>query len=156
MFYLKKKKKAREETHTKKRMDLSITAKSEVTQATCKCFLGQKVIWHLSLVKKWDQGSKPSASLHLRGAGEGQPPNSQIEFEGQGRPYGNGNMSFFTTRLFTTHSFLKSQRHNSHSFVFVLIRVEILQPIVGCLSKPCFDQEGTLLHFFFFYTKQVL
>lgn len=51
---------------------LSITAKSEVAQATYKCFLGQKVIWHLSLVKKWDQGSKASGSLHLRAAGEGQ------------------------------------------------------------------------------------
>lgn len=56
----------------KKCLHLSIIAKSEVTQANCKCFLGQKVIWHLSLVKKWDQGSKPSAPLHLRGAGEGQ------------------------------------------------------------------------------------
>lgn len=53
-------------------MDPSITAKSEAAQATCKCFLGQKVIWHLGLVKKWDQGSKPSASLHLRGAGGGR------------------------------------------------------------------------------------
>lgn len=54
-------------------MDLPIIAKSGIAQATQKCFLGQKVIWHLSLVKKWDQGSKPSASLHLRGAGEGLP-----------------------------------------------------------------------------------
>lgn len=81
-------------------MDLSIIAKSEVAQATWKCFLGQKVIWHLTLVKKWDQGSKPSASLHLRGAGGVGCPNSQIEFEGQGRPCGNGNMSFFETCLF--------------------------------------------------------
>lgn len=51
-------------------IDLSIIAKSEVARATC--FLGQKVIWNLSLVKKWDQGSNLSASLHLRGAGEGQ------------------------------------------------------------------------------------
>lgn len=57
----------------KNSLELSMIAKSEVAEATCKCFLGQKVIWHLSLVKKWDQGSKPSASLHLRGAGEGQP-----------------------------------------------------------------------------------
>ena len=52
-------------------MDPSIIAKSEVAQATCKCFLGQKVIWNPGLVKKWDQRSKPSALLHLRDAAGG-------------------------------------------------------------------------------------
>lgn len=61
-------------------MDLSIIAKSGVAQATCKCFLGQKVIWHLSLVKKWDQGSKLSASLHLGVLGRGTP-NSQMSLK---------------------------------------------------------------------------
>lgn len=93
-------------------MDLSITAKSEVAQATCKCFLGQKVIWHLSLVKKWDQGSKPSASLHLSGAGEGQPLIARLSLKVKVDLMAMV-ICLSSQHVFSPENHLKSQTHNS-------------------------------------------
>lgn len=77
-------------------------------------------------------------------------PNSQIEFEGQGRPCGIGNTSFFATCPFfffkvNQKVIFKNRKHTNlwgtnplkePQFVFVLIRVETEQPIVICLSNP--------------------
>lgn len=103
-------------------MDLSIIAQSEVAQATSKCFLGQKVIWHLSLVKKWDQGSKPSASLHLRGAGEGLPLIARLSLKVKVDPMAMV-IRLSSQHLFSLENHLKSVGHNgagiSHSlFLF--------------------------------------
>lgn len=92
-------------------MDLSIIAQSEVVQATSKCFLGQKVIWHLSLVKKWDQGSKPSASLHLRGAGEGQPLIARLSLKVKVDPMAMV-ICLSSQQAFSPENHLKSVGHN--------------------------------------------
>lgn len=107
-------------------MELSISAKSEVAQATCKCFLGQKVIWHLSLVKKWDQGSKPSASLHLGGAGEGQPLIARLSLKVKVDPMAMV-ICLSSQHAFSPKNDLKSVRHNSAESATVCF---------------CFDQGG--------------
>lgn len=78
-------------------------------------------------------------------------PNSQIEFEGQGRACGIGNMSFFATWVF--FFFLLNQKvviikqnlrdTKQPQFVFVLIGVETKQPIVICLSEPKWPGQNT-------------
>lgn len=81
-------------------------------------------------------GVKSVRLFTSQGCWGGADPNSQIEFEGQGRPYGNGNMSFFTTRLFHQRiigNLRDTAALTQPEFVFVLMRLEILQPMVNCL-----------------------